>query len=169
MVTRETPLNKDGIKLAELGMGDTFGEEALISDAKRNANVTMLTDGTLMRLAKEDFRKLLNEPMLDWVDMDQATHHRRRRRQVAGRATAERVRELSHGRRDEPAAVFHPPQAEVAGSQRALRRVLRHRPTQLRGLLHPVGARLSGVGAEEWPDATTSDRRSSSADSVQSG
>ena len=25
-----------------------------------------------MRLGKEDFRKLLNEPMLDWVDMQQA-------------------------------------------------------------------------------------------------
>jgi hypothetical protein len=37
VVTRETPLNKDGIKLAELGVGDTFGEEALISEAKRNA------------------------------------------------------------------------------------------------------------------------------------
>ena len=69
LVTRETPLNKNGIKLAELGMGDTFGEEALISDAKRNANITMLTDGALMRLAKDDFRKLLNEPMLQWVDM----------------------------------------------------------------------------------------------------
>ena len=32
LVTRETPLNKEGIKLAELGMGDTFGEEALISE-----------------------------------------------------------------------------------------------------------------------------------------
>lgn len=71
-VTRETPLNKDGIKLAELGMGDTFGEEALISDAKRNANVTMLTDGTLMRLGKEDFKTLLNEPMLSYVDQYQA-------------------------------------------------------------------------------------------------
>lgn len=71
-VTRETPLNKDGIRLAELGMADTFGEEALISDAKRNANITMLTDGTLMRLGKEDFRTLLNEPMLDWVDMSKA-------------------------------------------------------------------------------------------------
>jgi CRP-like cAMP-binding protein len=71
-VTRETPLNRDGIKLAELGMGDTFGEEALISDAKRNASVAMTTDGTLMRLAKQDFRTLLNEPMLEWVDMDQA-------------------------------------------------------------------------------------------------
>jgi len=71
-VTRETPLNRAGIRLAELSMGDTFGEEALISDAKRNANVTMLTDGTLMRLGKEDFRTLLNEPMLQWVDGDKA-------------------------------------------------------------------------------------------------
>jgi CRP-like cAMP-binding protein len=30
-VTRETPLNKEGIKLAELGPGDSFGEEALIA------------------------------------------------------------------------------------------------------------------------------------------
>jgi CRP-like cAMP-binding protein len=71
-VTRETPLNRAGIKLAELGMGDTFGEEALISDAKRNASVTMVAEGTLMRLAKQDFRTLLNEPMLEWVDMDEA-------------------------------------------------------------------------------------------------
>ena len=71
-VTRETPLNKDGIKLAELVVGDTFGEEALISDAKRNATVTMATDGVLMRLNKEDFNTLLNEPMLDWLQMEQA-------------------------------------------------------------------------------------------------
>ncbi|MGH8323219.1 MAG: cyclic nucleotide-binding domain-containing protein, partial [Steroidobacteraceae bacterium] len=45
IVTRETPLNRDGIKLAELSVGDTFGEEALIAEAKRNATVTMLTDG----------------------------------------------------------------------------------------------------------------------------
>lgn len=71
-VVRETPLNKEGIKLAELGVGDTFGEEALISESKRNATITMLTDGSLMRLAKEDFQKLLNEPMLEWVDYEQA-------------------------------------------------------------------------------------------------
>ena len=72
LVTRETPLNKDGIKLAELAVGDTFGEEALISDAKRNATVTMSTDGAVMRLGKEDFKKLLNEPMLDWVSVSEA-------------------------------------------------------------------------------------------------
>ena len=54
-VTRETPLNKE-----------------LISDAKRNATVTMTSDGAVMRLGKDDFRTLLNEPMLDWVDMSEA-------------------------------------------------------------------------------------------------
>ena len=72
VVTRETPLNKEGIKLAELGPGDSFGEEALIAEAKRNATVTMATDGTLMRLGKQDFQTLLNEPLLQWVDYDQA-------------------------------------------------------------------------------------------------
>lgn len=72
IVTRETPLNKDGIRLAELEVGDTFGEEALISEARRNATVYMDTAGSLMRLGKEDFNRLLNEPMLDWVDQAQA-------------------------------------------------------------------------------------------------
>ena len=72
IVTRETPLSKDGIKLAELIVGDTFGEEALISDAKRNATVTMTSDGSVMRLGKEDFKTLLNEPMLDWLSQEEA-------------------------------------------------------------------------------------------------
>ncbi|MCC5869758.1 MAG: cyclic nucleotide-binding domain-containing protein [Gammaproteobacteria bacterium] len=72
VVTRETPLNKEGIRLAELGVGDTFGEEALISNARRNATVTMLSNGSLMRLGKEDFRTLLNEPLLEWLETDEA-------------------------------------------------------------------------------------------------
>jgi CRP-like cAMP-binding protein len=72
VVTRETPLNKEGIKLAELGPGDSFGEEALIAEAKRNATVTMIADGTLMRLGKADFQTLLNEPLLQWVDPEKA-------------------------------------------------------------------------------------------------
>jgi CRP-like cAMP-binding protein/rhodanese-related sulfurtransferase len=72
LVTRETPLNKEGIKLAELGPGDSFGEEALIAEAKRNATITMLSEGTLMRLGKQDFQTLLNEPLLQWVDYDKA-------------------------------------------------------------------------------------------------
>src|SRR5579859_2027733 len=72
-VSRETPLRQGGIKLAELNVGDTFGEEALIAEAKRNATVTMLTDGVLMRLNKQDFRALMNEPLLQWVDREKAT------------------------------------------------------------------------------------------------
>ena len=43
------------ISLASLGAGDSFGEEALLSDGKRNATVTMETDGVLVRLSKADF------------------------------------------------------------------------------------------------------------------
>jgi CRP-like cAMP-binding protein len=72
-VSRETPLKQEGIRLAELGVGDTFGEEALIAEAKRNATVTMISDGVLMRLKKEDFRELMNEPLLQWVSREQAS------------------------------------------------------------------------------------------------
>jgi CRP-like cAMP-binding protein len=71
-VTRETPANREGIRLAVLGPGDTFGEEALISESKRGATVTMLTDGSLACLGKDDFNTLLNEPMLDRIDFDKA-------------------------------------------------------------------------------------------------
>jgi CRP-like cAMP-binding protein/rhodanese-related sulfurtransferase len=71
-VARETPLNKEGVRLAELKMGDTFGEESLISEAKRNATITMLTDGCLMRLSKQDFRTLLHEPLIQWVEWAEA-------------------------------------------------------------------------------------------------
>ncbi len=72
LVTRSMPDQPKGIKLAELKDGDTFGEEALISDSKRNASVTMLTNGILSRLSKKDFLELLNEPLLNWVDYEKA-------------------------------------------------------------------------------------------------
>jgi len=53
-------------------VGDSFGEEALIAEAKRNATVTMTTDSVLMRLNKQDFRELMNAPLLQWF------HPRRR-------------------------------------------------------------------------------------------
>ena len=60
------------VTLATLKDGDAFGEEALLSEAKRNATVTMESDGTLMRLSKEDFNALLKEPMLSWVTQEEA-------------------------------------------------------------------------------------------------
>ena len=56
------------LKLAELEEGAGFGEEALISNNRRNATVTMLEDGTVMRLARRDFEQLLKEPKLRWYD-----------------------------------------------------------------------------------------------------
>jgi len=72
LVTRATPANPKGVKLATLSVGDSFGEEALISDSKRNATVTMLSEGNLMRLNKDDFNSLLNEPLLNWVSYAEA-------------------------------------------------------------------------------------------------
>jgi rhodanese-related sulfurtransferase len=60
------------MKLAELKGGDAFGEEALVANAKRNATVTMLAEGSLFRLAKEDFNELLKKPLLQSVTMEQA-------------------------------------------------------------------------------------------------
>ena len=60
--------------LAELAAGESFGEEALLSDSPRNADVTMLSDGVLMRLAKTDFVKLMKEPLLAWLNGADAAH-----------------------------------------------------------------------------------------------
>ncbi|MBK6743755.1 MAG: cyclic nucleotide-binding domain-containing protein [Hydrogenophilales bacterium] len=58
--------------LAELEVGGGFGEEALLSGDPRNASVSMLTDGILMRLSKADFDPILREPLVHWVDIKQA-------------------------------------------------------------------------------------------------
>ena len=63
-------LEKDGanILMAELGIGDTFGQDALVSDDLRNATVTTLSACTLMRLAEPEFEELLMEPVIEYVD-----------------------------------------------------------------------------------------------------
>ena len=60
------------VRLAELTAGDTFGEEALISGAKRNATVRMTVDGELARLTKDDFTQLIKAPLLSTVNRDEA-------------------------------------------------------------------------------------------------
>ena len=70
-VTRSSKTGSE-LTLATLGDGDAFGEEALLSETKRNANVIMTADGSLMRLSKEDFNELLKEPMLSWVTNEEA-------------------------------------------------------------------------------------------------
>ena len=69
-VTRTSKTGSE-LTLATIKDGDAFGEEALLSDAKRNANIVAVTDGMLMRLSKEDFNELLKEPMLTWVTKEE--------------------------------------------------------------------------------------------------
>jgi rhodanese-related sulfurtransferase len=60
------------VELASLTPGASFGEEALVSANKRNASVTMRTNGMLMRLSKQNFNALLKEPLLERVSPDEA-------------------------------------------------------------------------------------------------
>ena len=71
-VIREAPNKPEGIPLAQLGIGDSFGEEALVCSDKRNATVKMIDDGSLMRLAKSDFESLLKAPLMRTIPFDEA-------------------------------------------------------------------------------------------------
>lgn len=71
-VSRKAGKNARVSVLGQLGEGDGFGEEALLAGAPRNATVVMLTDGVLMRLAREDFDHLMREPLVKWVTLDEA-------------------------------------------------------------------------------------------------
>jgi CRP-like cAMP-binding protein len=66
------------VVLAELKSGDAFGEEALVSEAKRNATVVALSDGQLLRLDRQRFNELLREPLLHRLDFAAASEKVRR-------------------------------------------------------------------------------------------
>ncbi|NNG14124.1 MAG: cyclic nucleotide-binding domain-containing protein [Gammaproteobacteria bacterium] len=64
---RPHPLAED-ILLAKLGPGASFGEEALITGATRNATITMLTQGVVMRLEKKYFLRYVVNELLNFHD-----------------------------------------------------------------------------------------------------
>jgi len=66
------------VMLAELKTGDAFGEEALVSEAKRNASVTALAAGYLLRLNRNHFNEMLREPLLRRLGYDDASERVRR-------------------------------------------------------------------------------------------
>ena len=66
-VSRMSDASNTSALLAELQAGDAFGEEALVSDSKRNATIIMKTDGRLLRLKKTDFIELLKAPLISQV------------------------------------------------------------------------------------------------------
>ncbi|MBF7729287.1 cyclic nucleotide-binding domain-containing protein [Pseudomonas sp. N040] len=58
--------------IAELQAGACFGEEALLSEAPRNATVSMLEAGQLLRLERQDFLSLLKAPLVAEVPFSEA-------------------------------------------------------------------------------------------------
>jgi len=71
-VWREELEDDEPQMVAMLGIGDAFGEEALITGGARNATVQMTSDGRLLQLSKEDFEKLVSAPALRSVTADVA-------------------------------------------------------------------------------------------------
>jgi len=69
-VTRRPVEKAEEIRLAKLLEGDGFGEEALITNCKRNASVTAHENVTLMRLKKHDFLTLLVTPLIRNVHLN---------------------------------------------------------------------------------------------------
>lgn len=66
-----TVIDPAGKILAALRPGNYFGEEALVGETTRNATVKMLTSGKVRRLNKEDFRELLQEPVLRYLSAEE--------------------------------------------------------------------------------------------------
>jgi rhodanese-related sulfurtransferase len=102
------------MRLAELKSGDAFGEEALVANAKRNATVSMLTEGSLLRLDKADFNELLKKPLLHSVDMAAA------RAKVASGAQWIDVRYPSEYQYDKLPGAINIPLAEIRNAARVL-------------------------------------------------
>jgi CRP-like cAMP-binding protein/rhodanese-related sulfurtransferase/predicted nucleic acid-binding Zn-ribbon protein len=71
-VTRQAAEGGKEHQLAVLRAGDVFGEEALISNAPRNASVKMLSPGFVMRLPKQKFLDLVSNPTLNAVGYEEA-------------------------------------------------------------------------------------------------
>ena len=72
-VMRRPAPKAEEVQIATLKEGDGFGEEALITNGKRNASIKMLQDGVLMRINKRDFLEYLAKPLINQISGDEAT------------------------------------------------------------------------------------------------
>lgn len=70
-ITRAAAPDAPDYRLALIGPGQAFGEEALVAAAQRNASVRMLSDGELVRLTASDFDELIKQPLLSAVSLDE--------------------------------------------------------------------------------------------------
>lgn len=59
-------------QVAVLGEGDTFGEEALITGARRNATVKALGETVVLALSREDFTDIIKPSLIDNISPEAA-------------------------------------------------------------------------------------------------
>lgn len=71
-VHRKASPSAPSVHLADIKPGDGIGEEALVADQARNATVTMTSAGVLLKMKREDFNKLIRDPLLDDVSLSVA-------------------------------------------------------------------------------------------------
>jgi rhodanese-related sulfurtransferase len=69
---RRTHAGANPAKIAVLGPGDSFGEEALLKGEPRNATVHMTKPGRLLKLGKQAFDALLKSQLLHEISSDEA-------------------------------------------------------------------------------------------------
>ncbi len=89
--------------VALLKQGDSFGEDALISNEPRNATVKARTAGSLMRLARSDFGELVRHPVVEWITPGQAAALK----ELDGEIIDVRMKE-EHRRRAIEGSINHP-------------------------------------------------------------
>jgi rhodanese-related sulfurtransferase len=73
-VVRRPTRDADPAIVARLESGQAFGEEALISNAKRNATVIMNSEGFLLRVPKDIFGDYMRDSLVTWMNALQCQH-----------------------------------------------------------------------------------------------
>ncbi len=71
-VTRLSKTTGKPEELAKLTGPAGFGEDALISNAKRNATITTTSDSVVMRLSKDAFNDYVKAPAITWLPTTEA-------------------------------------------------------------------------------------------------
>ena len=71
-IIRTDPFTEETHHVAQLGPGDSFGEESLLQEGYRNATVNMITPGQLLVLDKSDFDELIRPTFVEEVTAEQA-------------------------------------------------------------------------------------------------
>ncbi len=71
-MSRTAPDGTATIAVAELRPGDCFGAEALLTERPMDVSVRAVTSGSLVRITRDDFLRLIAEPVIQAIPLRQA-------------------------------------------------------------------------------------------------